>query len=333
MAGPSATFALPVYNQERYVGAAIAAALAQAHTPLEILISDDCSSDGSWAVIEAAVAGYGGPHQITLNRNAERLGLDHFNLIAEKAQGDILVFAQGDDISTPSRAALAVAAMETHRVAMVTSNALLIDGDGKAMGLTCRPDQEGRVTLEEIVNKGWTPRIMGSTLVWHRDLFRRFGPLDRNAIPFGVDHILPFRATLLTGIYFLGRPLLRKRMHQDSATYTMIDRVSGPAEHQESVAAHDVTNYLYMLRTVRELLQHQPGHAGLVQLEAGLKERIVARTANWVMHRNRLRLEGRRAYWLDQRPPNLPPPSQDYRFTPAVPIDQVLPEILAEMER
>lgn len=333
MAKPSATFAILVYNQEPFVAAAISAALAQTHTPLEILISDDCSSDGSWAVIEAAVAGYAGPHQLTLNRNATRLGLDHFYLIAEKAQGDILVFAQGDDISTPSRTALAVAAMQTHRVAMVTSNVLLMDGDGQAVGLSCRPEEEGRVTLGEIVNKGWSPRTMGSTLVWHRDLIRRFGPLDRNAIPFGVDHILPFRAALLTGIYFLGQPLLRKRMHQDSATYTMIDRVSGPAEHQESVAAHDVTNYLYMLRTVRELLQHQAGHAGLTQLEAGLKERIIARTANWVMHRNRLRLDGRRAYWLDQRPPNLPPPSHDYRFIPAVPIDQVAPEILAEMKR
>jgi len=42
---PLVTFALVAYNQEQYIREAVEGAFAQTYEPLEIILSDDCSSD------------------------------------------------------------------------------------------------------------------------------------------------------------------------------------------------------------------------------------------------------------------------------------------------
>ena len=51
---PLITFLLVSYNQEAYIREAIEGALAQTYSPLEIVISDDCSSDATFSLIKEA---------------------------------------------------------------------------------------------------------------------------------------------------------------------------------------------------------------------------------------------------------------------------------------
>jgi len=101
---PLVTLSITCYNHERYVKAAIESALAQSYSPLHILISDDCSQDNSWNIIEKAVASYDGPHNVSIRRNAENMGpADHINLVMGMAKGDLLVGCSADDIQMPHR--------------------------------------------------------------------------------------------------------------------------------------------------------------------------------------------------------------------------------------
>ncbi|MEO8808402.1 MAG: glycosyltransferase, partial [Burkholderiaceae bacterium] len=72
---PLASLLLIAYQQEKTVAQAVAGALSQTYTPLEIILSDDASNDGTFAAMQAAVAGYTGPHHILLNRNPRNLGI------------------------------------------------------------------------------------------------------------------------------------------------------------------------------------------------------------------------------------------------------------------
>ena len=102
---PLISFLLLTYNQENYIQDAINGALAQTYSPLEIIISDDCSTDGTYHKIEEIVSGYNGPHKIILNKNPKNLGIaQHFNVVCEIANGEILMAAAGDDVSLPDRA-------------------------------------------------------------------------------------------------------------------------------------------------------------------------------------------------------------------------------------
>lgn len=101
---PLVTFALFAYNQEDYVGEAIAAAFAQTYSPLEIILSDDCSSDRTFAIMQEMAAGYTGPHRVIARQSPQnRLVLRHVMDVAQMAQGRYMVVAAGDDISRPHR--------------------------------------------------------------------------------------------------------------------------------------------------------------------------------------------------------------------------------------
>lgn len=113
---PLATFAVFAFNQEHYIRATIEGALAQSYSPLEIILSDDCSSDRTFEIMQEVVAAYKGPHKVHLHRPEKNLGVvNHIITVAKKAKGKYLIVNAGDDISYPERTELLVKAfLETN---------------------------------------------------------------------------------------------------------------------------------------------------------------------------------------------------------------------------
>ncbi len=108
---PPVTLFVLAYNQEALVRAAIEGAFAQTYQPLEIILSDDASPDGTFAVMQAMAAAYSGPHRVILNRNPANLGLTaHVSRVMQRATGAFVVQNAGDDVSHPERTAKLVAA-------------------------------------------------------------------------------------------------------------------------------------------------------------------------------------------------------------------------------
>lgn len=101
---PLVTFALFAFNQEKYIREAVEGAFAQTYEPLEIILSDDCSSDRTFEIIEEMAAAYEGPHRVVLNRTDKNSGtIDHALAVARKAHGQLIVVAAGDDVSHVDR--------------------------------------------------------------------------------------------------------------------------------------------------------------------------------------------------------------------------------------
>lgn len=144
------------YNQERYVREAVIAALAQDCAPIEIILSDDGSTDRTFDIIRSISAGYEGPHTVRINRNSKNLGLTaHVNKLFEMASGDIFVLAGGDDVSLPSRVRDTVSAFERHpEVAMVSFIDEIIDEEGKVALPRGESNRERVCSLEEFLAIG-----------------------------------------------------------------------------------------------------------------------------------------------------------------------------------
>ena len=129
---PLVTFYVMAYNQERFVREAVEGALAQTYSPLEVLLSDDCSTDRTFEIMQEAVKGYAGPHTIVLNRSTRNLGVSaHLNTIVDLAHGELLVAADGDDVSLPHRTDRCVEVwLEAGKPAAIASSATGIDAEG-----------------------------------------------------------------------------------------------------------------------------------------------------------------------------------------------------------
>lgn len=108
---PLVTFALFAYNQEQFVREAIEGAFAQTYEPLEIILSDDCSSDRTFEIMQMMAVEYEGPHRVLARKTeANRGPLLHVAEVADLADGALLVLAAGDDISKESRTDVMVTA-------------------------------------------------------------------------------------------------------------------------------------------------------------------------------------------------------------------------------
>ena len=208
---PRVSFFVTAYRQEKLVGASIEAAFAQTWSPLEILLSDDASPDGTFAVMQAMAAAYDGPHRVILNRNPKNLGITgHVDRIMALTSGAFVVQNAGDDVSVPERTETLVAAWLAtgRRLKAIHSGRRRMDEAG---GLHEVVDDArvlaGMTPLEVIRDHG---TLVGATLGWDREIWEVFGPLGPT--PIFDDFPTAFRASLIGGIGYVPEPLLNYRM-------------------------------------------------------------------------------------------------------------------------
>jgi glycosyltransferase involved in cell wall biosynthesis len=214
---PSVSAVLLTYNCVDFVGEAVRSVLDQDCAPMEVLISDDASDDGTLLVVEELVQAHGGPHQVTLRRRSSNSGSKsaHLNDVFHRTSGDILVSFDGDDVSHPGRVRRIVQAFrEEQGVHAVYSSFSLIDGEGRRAG-------RGRVPHppEGTDPARWFARVdayaAGGTLAVSRKVLKTFGLLDPSIHE---DVVLPFRASLLGKVRYLDEDLVQARRWAGSLT-------------------------------------------------------------------------------------------------------------------
>ncbi len=210
------TVALLAYNQEKFIFEAVSSILSQNYYPLQIIISDDCSTDDTYSIASKLVKEYNGSHQIVLNRNNKNMGIgNHVNRIMELAEGELIVGAAGDDISFPDRVTEIVDMwlVTGKKYRSICSDMLIINEAGNEIAKlpAIEPVIFDRVLYP--VSR-W---MNGAAHSWHKSLFEIFGPLRGDVV--SEDKVIGFRS-LLTGqrIGYLDKPLVKYRSH--SATVT-----------------------------------------------------------------------------------------------------------------
>src|SRR2546421_11119698 len=141
---PLISFAVGCYNQEAFIREAVESAFSQTYSPLEIIISDDCSKDRTFEVVQQMAAAYRGPHTVRLNRNDRNLGISgNTSRAVELCRGELVILAAGDDVSLPERTNIIVQAWN--------------DSGRKATSLYSRfsvIDENGSVVEEPVRNCG-----------------------------------------------------------------------------------------------------------------------------------------------------------------------------------
>ena len=176
---PLVSYCLFTYKQERYIGESVDAALAQTYSPLEIIISDDCSTDQTYAIIEEKVRTYRGPHRVIINRNEKNLGIGgHISFVAGLSTGDFIVTVGGDDISSPEHVKMAVDAMQASGGAyMVDFDASTINEDGDVIQGRRAIRESFTYNLEDFITDRRKIPTFAPGRIIHRDVVDKFPPI------------------------------------------------------------------------------------------------------------------------------------------------------------
>ena len=217
MRRPLVSLCVLFYNHRRWLGAALDAAFAQTYRPLEVVISDDASTDGSSELIRDYIAACApGDVMVVYNRNPENLGiLGNWMKAASLSHGELLVMAGGDDVSLPERVERIAEAWlaDGRRAAVVSHAGYRIDPEGRSLGVLPAPCANAP---------------LGAAMAWRRDLYTAFSPVPirprcvedvpfaKRSLMLGSELVLPDRLVK----YRIGTghasPLCR---HRESAIY------------------------------------------------------------------------------------------------------------------
>jgi len=225
------SFVVAAYNQEAFVREAIMGALSQAYSPLEVILSDDCSRDRTFEIIQELAATYKGPHVVRINRNETNLGIGaHFNRMMQLCNGKLVVLAAGDDISLPGRTETIVQAWNDsgRKATSLSSTYIAIDAGGRPLPGTMGHWHSVGGGKSWVHQSGTTagflrrrsPHAAGCAHAISRELFTRFDPLPQNVTY--EDTVLSFRTVLTGGLFtFINAPLVKYRRHGNNITFDL----------------------------------------------------------------------------------------------------------------
>lgn len=207
---------LLAYNQESMVRRAALSCLAQEGGPYEIVLSDDASTDNTYAELQAVAAAYLGPHKVTVRRSEVNVGIgEHYNQLVEATTGDLLVTAAGDDWSLPHRVARIAAAWEStgRRADLIASHVIDLDHQGVLHDVIKVDDLAPYRGVDDwIANR---PYIIGAGHAFTRRMMECFGPMLPGV--FYEDQIMVFRAIASGGAITIDEPLVHYRRGGTSA--------------------------------------------------------------------------------------------------------------------
>jgi len=207
---PRVSVVLLAYNQAHMVRRAVQSVLAQACEPLEVVLSDDASTDDTYAQLQAEAAAYRGPHQVSVRRNEANVGIgEHYNRLLAATSGELIVTAAGDDVSEPGRIARLIEAWDAtgQRADLIASHVIDLDHEGVTHEVIKVDDLSVYRGIDDWLRR--RPYIIGAGHAFTRRMMERFGPMNHGV--FYEDQIMVFRAIVSGGAITVDAPLVQYR--------------------------------------------------------------------------------------------------------------------------
>jgi glycosyltransferase involved in cell wall biosynthesis len=230
---PLVTVALRAFNSRQFIRGALDGAVAQTYRPLEIVVCDDGSTDGTHTEIERYLAEFSTEIPIRFVRHNTNLGVGAaLDTIVANSRGEYLMIADGDDISLPGRAAECIDTVRRMGPGClgVACQGQCIDPNGKELGGQIEFHQEGDLKAGSIARGGG---LKGGMSLLSRRVFQAGPPLC--GLRQQEDRLLGYRAACLGELVTIPKTLLLRRLHTANiSNYSRLHRSSTQARVQVS---------------------------------------------------------------------------------------------------
>ncbi|TGX53511.1 glycosyltransferase [Sphingomonas gei] len=238
---PSISFAIANFNGERFLRDAVESALAQRGVGVEVLIVDDRSTDGSWALAQRLAAEDNRVRAFQLAENAGPGGAR--NHAIDEAQGSWLAVLDGDDLLHPDRSRRLIEEAIRADATMVADDLLVFDHDRPDAvdgHLDARRRSGGqwitlRDYLDETLMYGGRPNLGFLKPMFRLDWLRGSGIRYDARLRIAEDDDVVLRALAAGARYRLvPRPMYFYRKHGSSISHRL-----SPANADKMLAAAD----------------------------------------------------------------------------------------------
>jgi glycosyltransferase involved in cell wall biosynthesis len=219
--GQTVSVAIATYNGAAYVREQLESIAAQTLLPTEIVVSDDGSTDTTLAVVRTFAADSSVP--VRTIESAGKQGVQaNFYSAFQACRGDVIVYADQDDVWQPEKLALQMRALAAGAV-LVFHPSEVVDDSLQPLG---RVEPHNAVTgmLAEPVDACGL-HAFGHQMMFQRcvlELMQRLKPVAdavaQTDIAPSFDRYIPFCAAALGKISVLREPLVKFRRHASATT-------------------------------------------------------------------------------------------------------------------
>ncbi|PCI57306.1 MAG: hypothetical protein COB36_03320 [Alphaproteobacteria bacterium] len=200
------------YNYDAYLSQAIDSALGQTYNSVEVIVVDDGSTDNSKNII----MGYGDKIRAFFKDNGGQVSA--MNMGWEKANGDIIIFLDSDDVLSPDTAKQCVKAFEGSDYVSVYYMLKRVDGDMNPLGgVIPTYGYQETPALEDIKLWGYYICPPTSGLAFRKDFLKNIMPAPDSLDEYGYDLPVDGYVSMLAGItgktFFIPEILGYYRIH------------------------------------------------------------------------------------------------------------------------
>lgn len=213
---PRVTIGLPVRNGERHLRSAIESILGQTWTDLELVVSDNASTDATAEICAA----YASDPRVRYERQPVDIGArENFHLVLSRARGEYFKWAACDDVLAPTFLERCVEALEADPGAVLAAADIEVIGDGgEPLGRWRRPITVGGDRPHERLRAFFEHDRVHQTI---------FGLIRRSALEqtgllgpwYGSDRALLMELVLLGRFVRVPERLFRHREHVDRSAH------------------------------------------------------------------------------------------------------------------
>lgn len=237
---PIVSVGMPTYNNEKYLRESIRSVLSQSFANIEVIISNNASTDGSEEVIREFQA----DSRVRHVRQEKNVGaFANFQFVLNQARGTYFMWHAGDDLLRPTFIEELVLVLERHpSVVLAMCDVEVIDESGNRL----RTETIDSVRLDS-----------DSTATSNRDLFFRYPIANRNYCIYGlyrkqaldrvqmnfndqVRYLSGAELPILAQVALMGRiatissPLKRYRVHSESTHLTEVKSLNA-LDHSRNI--------------------------------------------------------------------------------------------------
>ena len=212
---------IPSYNRAAYIEAAISSALDQTYGPVEVIVVDDGSTDGSYEKLQQ----WEERGELVLLTHPERRNRGQsasINLGIQQAAGSYIAILDSDDMFAKEKLADQVAFLEANpETGMVYGQGHAVDADGNFLFKVPgdghqEPSDPNRLLLDCYM------ALPGGSLV-RRSVFEKAG-LFEESFRAGQDHDMAIRIMEATKCAYLPKLAFYYRKHDDSISVKGLER-------------------------------------------------------------------------------------------------------------
>jgi glycosyltransferase involved in cell wall biosynthesis len=247
----SVSIVMATYNGSKYIEEQLSSLIGQTLKPLEIIVSDDSSSDDTLEIVQRITAGCA--IEIRLIRNEKALGFrDNFLRASLLARGDFIAFCDQDDIWDLDKLQKCSRYFDDRNIAMIVHRAETVDKDSHKIG-EFRQGILRSVVKPPLSYDPWLT-FFGFSIVYRRELLALADVNDRF-----IDYIVPtemiahdrwimFLAQMVGSTAEIAEPLVKYRQHGNN--------VFGRGRRDLSVLGRDIKGETeYYIKSTSKMIE------------------------------------------------------------------------------